>query len=212
MKKLIKRFVLPFVPLFILQPLKRLYQKKQLRDWEEAGRPAPPPHIVKRMTIAGYQEKYGYSTLIETGTFMGDMVEAQKNNFKRIISIELSDHLYKRAKNKFRTDNNVTIVHGDSGKVLNDVLKNISEPAIFWLDGHYSSGITAKGDTNCPIFGELDAILASNVKNHILLIDDARLFIGEDDYPTIDQVTRHILDRNLNYKAEIKDDIIRYVI
>lgn len=212
MKKLIKRFVLPFVPLFILKPLKELYQKKQLRDWEEAGRPAPPPHIVKRMTIAGYQGKYGYSTLIETGTFMGDMVEAQKNNFKRIISIELSDHLCKRAKNKFRADNNVTIVHGDSGKVLNDVLKNISEPAIFWLDGHYSSGITAKGDTNCPIFGELDAILASNVKNHILLIDDARLFSGDDDYPTIDQVTRYILDRNLNYKVEVKDDIIRYVI
>ena len=88
----------------------------------------------------------------------------------------------------------------------------INEPAIFWLDGHYSAGITARGDKDCPIFEELDAIFDKNNFEHILLIDDARLFIGEGDYPTIEELTNYIRIKKKKYRVNVKHDIIRYVI
>jgi hypothetical protein len=149
---------------------------------------------------------------VETGTYRGDMVEAQKTRFKKIISIELGVDLFEKAKERFHHDKNVIIVQGDSGKVLPIILKDINEPALFWLDGHYSGGITAKGDKECPIFEELNAILNTKSFNHILLIDDARCFIGDGDYPTIKKLTEFIRSKNDKYQVEVKHDIIRYVI
>ena len=212
MKTMIKEFLRPFIPQMVLNSLKRQHQKKLIYEWTKKGCPVPPPHLVKQETISEYQKKTGYTTLIETGTYMGDMVEAQKARFKKIISIELGVDLFKKAQKRFKNDKNVLIVLGDSGKVLPEILLDINEPAIFWLDGHYSSGITAKGDKECPIFEELDSIFSSTNFNHILLIDDARCFIGKGDYPTIEKLTEYIRSKNENYKVEVKNDIIRYVI
>ncbi|HPM02958.1 MAG TPA: hypothetical protein PK816_12460 [Candidatus Cloacimonadota bacterium] len=212
MENIVKNFVKPFVPQVILNSLKHWRQKHQIYEWVKSGCPVPPPHLVKQGTISDYQQKYGYTILIETGTYMGDMVEAQKRRFKKIISIELGADLFENAKKRFRNDRNVLIVKGDSGKVLPKILLDIDSPAIFWLDGHYSAGVTSKGDKECPIFEELDSIFNSKEFNHILLIDDARCFIGEGDYPTIDQLTEYVRSKNENYKVEVKNDIIRYVI
>ena len=212
MKNMIKIFLRPFIPLTVLNSLKYQRQKHQLDEWTKSGCPIPPPHSVKQVTISEYQQKYGYTTLIETGTYMGHMIEAQKTRFKKIISIELGVDLFEKAKEKFRNDKNVLIVQGDSGKELPKILLDINEPAIFWLDGHYSAGVTAKGDKECPIFEELNSIFNSKKFNHILLIDDARCFIGEGDYPTIDELTEYVRSKNEKYKVEVKHDIIRYVI
>ena len=45
-------------------------------------------------------------------------------------------------------------------------------------------------------------------KRHIILIDDARLFIGENAYPTIQELRDYLSVKALNYKLEIEDDII----
>lgn len=176
------------------------------------GCPIPPPHIVKQLTIAYYQRKYSISTLVETGTYMGDMVQAQKKRFSKIITIELSAELYEKAKQRFINDKNITVIQGDSGKVLPGLLNEITGPGIFWLDGHYSDGITAKGDKECPIFEELNAIFTQGKYNHILLIDDARLFTGIGDYPAIAELTGYIKSKNESYQVEVKCDIIRCVI
>ncbi|GCC51630.1 hypothetical protein SanaruYs_18570 [Chryseotalea sanaruensis] len=191
---------------------KEMYAKIKIYKWKSNGALLPPPHIVKQMTIREYQNRYHYNILVETGTYSGEMVEAQKKRFKRIFSIELGVDLYKKATTRFKNDKNVTILLGDSGKELTKVLLKITEPAIFWLDGHYSSGTTAKGEKECPIVEELAAIFSSKKFNHILLIDDARCFSGEGDYPTIDQLTNYIKSKNANYRVEVKDDIVRYVI
>jgi hypothetical protein len=136
-------------------------------------------------------------------------VEAQKKRFKKIITIELSEELVIKAKKRFRDNANVVILQGDSGKVLPQIVANLKEPAIFWLDGHYSAGITTKGEKECPIFEELNSIFENEVKNHIFLIDDARDFNGNGDYPTIPQLTAFIKSKNQNYNIEVKDDVIR---
>jgi hypothetical protein len=193
------------------QCIKTAVHKQQLKKWEKQGCPIPPPHYVKQITIREYKQKFGYNVLIETGTYFGAMVDAQKKIFSKIISIELGYDLFIKAQKRFRYNKNITIVHGDSGKILPEIMKNISEPAIFWLDGHYSAGITAKGDKECPIFEELDAILDKKY-NHVLLIDDARCFNGEGDYPTIEELTRYIKNKNEKYQVDIHYDIIRCVI
>lgn len=212
MRSLLKLILRPFVPRFIFDLLKKQSQKKQIKYWKETGSPLPPPNKVKQAIISKYQKKYQSQLLIETGTFLGDMVEAQKYKFKKIISIELGLELFRAAQKKFIKDKNVLIVQGDSGKVLSDILKNVNEPAIFWLDGHYSAGETAKGDKDCPIFEELEAIFDSKAFNHIILIDDARCFNGQGDYPTIENLTAFIQSKNQNYRAEVENDIIRYTI
>ena len=74
----------------------------------------------------------------------------KKKFFKRIYSIELSEDLFNMAKKRFRNNSHIKIIQGDSGDVLKNVLIEITEPGIFWLDGHYSAGITVKGKKGMP--------------------------------------------------------------
>jgi len=212
MQEDIKNYLRFIVPQFVLNNLKKILWKKQLRKWRKNGCPIPPPHIVKQNEIIEYQKKYQYSTLIETGTYFGDMVEALKKKFTRIISIEIDSILIMKAKKRFINDANITIVQGDSGKIIPEILMEISDPVIFWLDGHYSGGVTSKGAKECPIFEELEAILNNVNLKHVILIDDARCFVGEGDYPTIKELTNYVKSKNSQYKVEVKHDIIRLVI
>lgn len=199
--------------------IKKLYKKlfrkndvkthSAIKDWEAAGKPVPPPHLVKQEVISSLKNIYQYELFIETGTYLGEMVDAQKNNFKKIYSIELGEDLFRDAVKKFQHQKNITILHGDSGDVLVKLSSLINEPAIFWLDGHYSAGITAKGSKDCPIYEELTAIFGSKPIDHILLIDDARLFIGEDDYPTIAELTDFVKQYRPLSKINVEDDIIK---
>lgn len=189
-----------------------MHQKNQFKKWQKDGRPLPPPHLVKQLAIRDYQQRYAIRTLVETGTYRGDMVEAQKRHFEKIISIELGVDLSKKAVKRFKSDKHVLIVQGDSGKVLPRIMPTIESPAIFWLDGHYSAGITAKGEKDCPIFAELDAIFHDKKHDHVLLVDDARCFNGEGDYPTIDELAGYVKNKDENYKLEVKDDIICFTV
>jgi hypothetical protein len=121
-------------------------------------------------------KRFGVKVLIETGTYLGDMIEAAKTSFREVYSIELSPELASRAGGRFAEYPSVKIVCGDSGRVLPEVLKPISEPCLFWLDGHYSGGTTARGSVYCPVLEELHHIRSHRVKSHIIIIDDARLF------------------------------------
>ena len=179
-----------------------------IKDWEEAGKRVPPPHLIKQLAISNLNEQLNYNLFIETGTFYGDMVEAQKTKFSQIFSIELGEQLFLNATTRFKHDKNVTILQGDSGDVLIELCAKIDEPAIFWLDGHYSEGITAKGNKICPIYEELSAIFNSKYLAHILLIDDARLFVGENDYPTISEVSEFIKKHKPEAKINCENDII----
>ena len=197
--------------------LKNLFAKKvktdhvkEMADWEKQGRPFPPPHIVKQNAITEYQQRYDIGTLVETGTYLGDMVEAQKNNFSRIYSIELSKKLHKRATKKFRKEEKIILLQGDSGVKITEVISALNAPAIFWLDGHYSGGITALGDKECPVIEELSAIFKSTI-DHLVLIDDARLFNGTHDYPSLEEVKRIMENSRHNYGMEVGNDIIRLI-
>jgi hypothetical protein len=179
------------------------------RAWEKQGRPSPPPHIIKEELIRDYAKTFNTNILIETGTYLGDMVHAMKKSFSRVISFELDQTLATQARQRFSSDSHIEIIQGDSGKLLGDYLANINEPCLFWLDGHYSGGITAKGPLETPIKNELTAILSHAVDGHVVLIDDARCFTGENDYPTLDELKSFVAARKPNYKFSLEHDVIR---
>ena len=179
------------------------------RAWEKQGRPSPPPHIIKEELIRDYAKSFNTPILIETGAYLGDMVHAMKKSFSRIVSFELDQTLATQARERFANDNHIEIVQGDSGKLLGEVLAKINEPCLVWLDGHYSGGITAKGPLETPIKNELTAILSHPVDGHVILIDDARCFTGENDYPTINELQNFVAERKPNHKFSLEHDVIR---
>jgi hypothetical protein len=148
--------------------------------------------------------------LVETGTFKGDMVEAQKRVFDEIYSIELSRELFEDAKRRFAFERNVHILHGDSGVLLHTLVKGLKGPAIFWLDGHYSDETTAMGNVECPVLNELEAILNTDW-NHIILIDDARDFNGTHDYPSVEELRKYVESKTRDYVVQEKHGILRVV-
>ncbi len=185
-------------------------ERRELTAWENAGRPAPPPHIVKQRTITRYRERFGYGVLVETGTYLGDMVEAQRANFDRIYSVELSEELYRKAARRFSRNAHVTIIQGDSSHAIPSLVQELNRPAIFWLDGHYSGGETAMGDKISPVLTEIQAILHRPGAGHVLLIDDARLFVEGTGYPTVAEVTKQVEYLAPHYRFNVSDDCLQF--
>ena len=127
------------------------------------------------------------------------------------ILLKLSDILFLKAVQKFSPNKNVHLLKGDSSVVLQILLEEIHESALFWLDGHYSAGITARGIKECPIVEELTTILHHSFL-HTILIDDARLFVGQNDYPSIEDLKSLVMENCRTIREFlVKDDIIRIV-
>lgn len=184
-------------------------QQKELIDWERRGKTGCSPHLIKQRVLIDYAHDYGVNILVETGTYLGDMVEAMKSHFKQVYSVELSNDLYELAVKRFKRDAHVEILQGDSGTELENLMVRIREPVLFWLDGHYSGGITAKGKKECPIFEELGHILNGTELGHVIVIDDARCFGSDPAYPTVDEVKLFVKSRRPDVNFVVKDDSIR---
>lgn len=184
-------------------------QVKNLEKWDREGRPMPPPHVVKERVIRQYASQFGIRTLVETGTAFGDMVEAMRDNFDRIYSIELSKRLYCIARRRFSGVASIVLIHGDSGVELETLVKGLTEPALFWLDGHYSAGGTARGTKDTPIYEELKHIFNARRHGDIILIDDARCFGTYPAYPSLPEIQEFIVTKRPDVTVEVEDDIIR---
>lgn len=179
-----------------------------------------PPMEDKRAVIEQYRAKYKPVSFVETGTFWGDTIEFFKNDFAKLYSIELSEDLHGRAVKRFAADPHVSILQGDSSKIFPDLLPRLQQVNLFWLDGHYSSEFfvgeefikTAKGDKNTPVEEELITICRHCPGTQVVLIDDARLFNGKHDYPTIEAI-KNLLDKaGRSYTLQIDVDIIQIVL
>lgn len=167
------------------------------------------PHVRKRETILKFKELSGAEVFIETGTYLALMMEAMQPHFKSLTSIEISEYLNQRAKNMLGHHTNLNFELGDSGVKMEEVVGRFKEPIIFWLDGHYSGGITGMADIETPIVAELEAIFAHPLASkHTILIDDARLFNGERDYPKMEDIKSFILSKKADAKISSENDIL----
>lgn len=190
---------------------KRLKEGRKYRKWLACGRPDPPPPMAKHEMLREYARRFGLRVLVESGTFRGDTVEALRREFATVHSIELAPKFHELAKQRFAGVPNVVLHQGDSGKLLAELVKKLDAPVLFWLDGHYSGGDTAQGESNCPVRQELEAIFGGMAQPFAVLIDDARCFRNPKakDYPPVEEIEAFVAARRPDMGVEVAMDCIR---
>lgn len=195
-------------PLPIDPILRRMQQIYEVGRWMSSGRKGAAPHLVKQRLVRTLARQCGTPVFVETGTYLGDMCLAMRRRFRAIYSIELDRRLHQRAMALFAGDPHVTVLHGDSAATLPRILDDVDVPCLFWLDGHYSSGVTARGSVDYPIIAELGHIGAHPVDRHVVPIDDAGLFTGTDGTPSLSEVIAAARAAAPDHRIEVTHDVI----
>lgn len=136
---------------------------------------------------------------IETGTCKGYGAKALAGSFPRVITIELSEALHRKAREHLAPFPNVTCLLGDSSELLPRVLNELGqEPVFLFLDAHWSgdhtvnwaqskwkgygldtahlgvAGATPSGPEQCPLATELAVIVRYCRGPACVLIDDVK--------------------------------------
>jgi len=140
-------------------------------------------------------QPYKKKIFVETGTRFGEGVQlALDVGFEKIYSIEINDDYFKRSSERFRNNEKVNLIKGDSREEFSKILRQIQEPATIWLDAHTPS--------NAPIMEELKALQQHPIKNHIILIDDVR-DIENIYFLDINNLTKEIKKINPKYDITV---------
>jgi hypothetical protein len=180
--------------------------KNEEKVWTARDFAAPSPSWIKRRALLRLGMKN--ATWVETGTFMGDTTALLAAESEAVYTIEPDASLFEKASNRFSGDHKIRVIHGLSENVFPQLLPTLNGRINFWLDGHYSGGITHKGPIDCPVRQEL-----ANIQEHIrrfesivVLIDDMRCFdpsVPEyADYPSIDYLVDWARANHLGWHIE----------
>lgn len=167
-------------------------------------------HLDKHEVLRSYARRFPHlRTFIETGTADGSTTAALVSEFDRVFTIELDHAVYLHNVRRFAQDHRVTCLHGDSTTVLKELLLGLNgEPAMYWLDAHFSGG--ARGRVDTPIEAELREVFWRGGPK-VVLIDDARLFGTDPAYPTVEWVETLVAKSPGSWSFELRDDIMRIV-
>ena len=154
-----------------------------------------------------------YTIFLETGTLVGETTLNVQPYFEQVYSIELSEGYYNYF-NDVKIQNNYDNIFnyfGDSSVVIPKIIESLEkkDKVIFWLDGHWSSGDTAKGEKDCPLIEELK-IIDKHFTNTMIIIDDYRMFgtKGLEDWTTITDENVKNCFKNIKKMFSIEDRLI----
>lgn len=157
---------------------------------------------------------------IETGTNDGRNIKRihSTGHFDYVSSIEFSPFYFQHVNKSIGHLPRLKLYEGDSGEmlpqVLDDLEAKVSGGAVIWLDAHYSLGRTAGAQqAEPPIFKEILAILNSKyAEDHIILIDDVRLWTGtlrySQIYPSPHQVQQLVCSKQPNAEFRYENDAL----
>jgi hypothetical protein len=145
------------------------------------------PSLNKDFLLTLKDDYTKYSCFIETGTARGETIFAVEPEFEKLYTIEISEKYYNYTKSKY-SGNKINFILGDSSIVFSTLLQIITDKCIFFLDGHWSSRDTGKGEKDVPLDEEITHIKNLFKQDAIIIIDDFRLFgldsssglLGED--------------------------------
>lgn len=132
--------------------------------------------------IRWLRDRAGVRTFVESGTFKGETASWAADLFEQVITIELSPEIHRETSGRLASKSNISFRLGHTSTVLASLLPQMREPAIFWLDAHWSGLNTAGREDECPLLEEL-ALLNAVPVEHFVLIDDARLFTAPPPSP-----------------------------
>ncbi len=137
---------------------------------------------VPRQLVLAIRQYFGANCFVETGTFQGATAVWAGGVFPSVVTIEASEQLHAQAVAQFGHLKNIRFLCGSSPAVLREIVPSLAQPAIFWLDAHWSGGVTAGSEYECPLLEEIRAIDGCG-EQAFILIDDARLFMSPPPLP-----------------------------
>lgn len=168
--------------------------------------------------VAFFARHLPLEVFVETGTYQGDSIERVKPFFNRFYSVELSDHYYQAARNRFAGDETVDIVHGQAADFLKNLMPKVRDKSVlYWLDSHWCDAQATEGAmSQCTLLAELTAIDAIN-PHSVVLIDDARLFLcppgvphDYSQWPDMNQVLGELTEKSKAHEFMVMNDVILY--
>lgn len=184
----------------------RARHSAQVKSWEASGYAMPCPHRIKQATLL--RNGVADGTWVETGTYMGDTTALLARTGRAVHTVEPEPTLAARARQRFQGSPVVTVHEGTSEAVFPSLLPGLSGDISFWLDGHFSAGVTYKGEQDTPIREEL-ASIAANLHRFArcrVMIDDIRLFdptVPEfAGYPSLDWLVDWVRDSDMRWHIE----------
>jgi len=222
-KRTSNRFAIPFfrVFLFLIMPISLCEAKKLALEFGKEL----PAGCLSIQFLQKLKDTFNADVFIETGTCEGMTAKNAAQVFDQVETIELCKQLYDYSKRLWgNTYKNIRFHHGDSGLILDEVLKTARGNILLWLDGHYS-GInpamggteTALGCASSPIMHELKCVKKTGITRAVIMIDDIRLCdkyinklpqIDLGGYPTIPEICTLLLEINPNYEVVVMGDIL----
>ena len=156
--------------------------------------------------LTSYAQRINAELCIETGSFLGDTTASLSLVCKRVVTVEVVRDLYENVKSRFDDQQHVTALHASSAEILNInsphrplLATSTTGSALWFLDGHYSGGLTGSTDDDDgaggknPIYKELEFILETrfgvggeedqadksfDLHGDVIIIDDARTYKG----------------------------------
>lgn len=128
-----------------------------------------------------FLKSFNKNIFIEAGTHKGDSVKiAIESGFKKIYSCEpaIDRCSYCRERFKNEIESGLVVIEPKSSlEFFEDILPKLNEGAVFWLDSHKDDNVKGlESLPPCPILSEIELIHKYGIQDHILLIDDIRIF------------------------------------
>jgi hypothetical protein len=132
--------------------------------------------------ILWLKNAFGHAVFVETGTNQAASAAWAAQHFRHVWTIEGEARFVEAARRKLADKHNIDFILGDSRTCLRPILDDCSQPAIVWLDAHWCGTGTFGDGAECPVLDELREVNESH-PDHIVLVDDARLFIAPVPIP-----------------------------
>lgn len=155
-------------------------------------------------------------TLVETGTFQGATIERFLTEFDSIVSIEMSETLWRSATERFKEQSHVQTLLGDSSSILKELAPSLSQRGVlYWLDAHWCEAENTAGlMSQCPLLGEIAAIETLNSQS-VIVIDDARLFLAPplapheiSQWPSLQDIFENLRGLSDQHEVMVVNDVI----
>ena len=160
-----------------------------------------PPELALDM-----RDRFGLIDFVETGTLVGKTAKWAAEHFKMIYTIECSYKFYVMSKENLKEFSNVQVIHGFSQQVLHYIIRELTEPALIWLDAHWSRDLRYSNFDKvlCPVLEEIETISHAE-QDHVILVDDLRLFGEQAGWPSKDTVKQALegLGKIVTYSTDV---------
>lgn len=152
-----------------------------------------PEDFPKALLAAEVGLRFGRSIFVETGTNIGQSTVMVSGLFSQVLSVEADAALATCAQTLVSSMKigNVEIHEGDSVRFLQQLTGEQVDSAVFFLDAHYSRGLTSRVYGVCPLEQEL-AVIFGKSDRPVVVADDVRDMTGRKGFPSLVSVLRRV--------------------